>query len=174
MARRKPFYTFIADLYMALEVRGQLRPSYTNESDSGIYSVTEGQRSWKLTQSITIVDTSLPKSLKSSAAIRLFLEIISDLPMNNPLWECLTKDKRQTRIGLAELKQLLILIPVPGTDLYIVNPEKIRRGDPLGILASLYQYALEQYKIDPHWWPTSADVQTLSRARQVIVSQAGV
>lgn len=127
-------------------------------SGSG-YVVDRSATSFRLNQEITIMDRTIYEGL-SLGAIKLVLMIQQDLELNNPLWEHISTNSKG-RAHLAELKRKDIIEQIGLTDMYIVNPAKIRRGHPLVALGALYEYCKKRYEADKHWKITNADVRAL-------------
>jgi hypothetical protein len=101
----------------------------------------------------------------SLLATRLVIDIQKELVMNNPLWKCSYKNNSKTRAALAELKRNNIVERIPNTDLYLVNPIKIRKGTPLAIYGALYTYAERMLKDNPKWKPTNEDIFRLAKPK---------
>lgn len=159
MAQKPPFHVHLADKLLNLMQLGSLsKQNQITPSQAG-YTVGGITRSFRLHQEITIMDRSLYDGL-SIGAIKLVLRIQQELELNNPLWEC-SQPKSDVRRHLAELKRNDIIESIPGTDMYIVNPAKIRRGHPLITLGALYEYCKRQYAADKHWKISNVDIRAL-------------
>jgi len=159
MNKLTPLHTQLADKLLNMMRLGSL--SRQNQVTPGVagYSVGGETRSFRLHQEITIVDRTLYDGL-SIGAIKLVLKIQQELEMNNPLWEC-SNPKSDIRRHLAELKRNDIIEAIPGTDMYIVSPAKIRRGHPLITLGALYEYCKRRYTEDKHWKISNVDIRAL-------------
>jgi hypothetical protein len=114
-----------------------------------------------LDQEIVIMDQSVYTNLPLGA-IHMLIRIQQGLERNNPLWVCTNPNSRE-RSAIAALKQADILEIIAGTDFYIVNPAKIRRGHPLVVLGALYKYCKEQYEADKNWKLTTAAIRALTK-----------
>jgi hypothetical protein len=123
---------------------------------------------FSLNQEIVIVDQTVYDGL-TLGSIKLLIQIQMEMKPNNPLWVCRDKNKSTVRQALAQLKTKDILWTVGGTDMFIVNPEKIRRGRPLAALAALYQYCHAKWKLNKRWRISEDDIRKLTTPDQVMI-----
>jgi hypothetical protein len=154
----------LADKFVSLAARGEhWNPTAVQVNGSGMGYRTESSttRTWMLDQEISIIDITVYDGL-SLGAVKLLIRIQQELERNNPLWECTAPSPRE-RTALAQLKKANIIELIPGTDIYIVNPEKIRRGHPLVVLGALYKYCKDQYDRDKTWKITTAAIRVLTK-----------
>ena len=157
MSRSTPLHHFVADKLISLNEKGTMRNTYSEQANTHTYMQRASGSTFYLPQEIVIVDNSIYDNL-SAAAIKLLIQIQREMQINNPLWQCPSKDKSETRRALAQLKSKEILWQVGLTDMYIVNPEKIRRGKPLAALAALYKYSRDKWLQNKNWRVTEEDI----------------
>lgn len=164
-----PFHYQIADLVMELIEQGSHRKSVQDKLDSGtIIQVENDFRSFQLENEIFISSSDVYEDL-SLSAIKLIIRIQKELRMNNPLWECTDKDKREIRSALAQLKRKRIIYPIGTTTIFIINPAKIRKGRPLSVYGALYQYSKNQYSKNKNWKPSSSDIHKLMAPKELSI-----
>lgn len=164
-----PLHYKIAEKVMELMKEGVYR-KVIHERLSGniIEQEASSNTSFQMTGEIFISSADIYKGLKIDA-IKLVIRIQQELEMNNPLWECTDKDRRQTRSAIAQLKRANILEAIPGTDVYLVNPSKIRKGRPLAIYGAIYEYAKKMWEKDKNWRPTTEDIRRLKSPEKVLL-----
>lgn len=133
-----------------------------------IERIDSSELTFQLTGEIFISSADIYSGLKMNA-IKLVIRIQQELEMNNPLWECTDKHKREVRAALAQLKAADILESIEGTDVFLINPLKIRKGKPLSIYGSIYEYAKRMHEKDPHWKPTTEDIRRLKAPEKVML-----
>ena len=161
MSKAIPLHYQIADEVMELVKQGTHRSSVQERLNNGTIELVSNEiKSFQTTGEIFISSADIYTGL-SLAAMRLVIQIQQELVMNNPLWECTEKNSSKTRGALAQLKKAGIIKPILGTDIYLVNPLKIRKGKPLSVYGSLYEYAKRMYIKDPRWKPTTEDIRRL-------------
>lgn len=164
-----PFHYQVAELVMELMQQGTHRATVQDKLEAGsIVQIETEVRSFQLPGEIFIASADIYTDL-SPAAIKLVIQIQQELKMNNPLWEC-DKTKRETRSALAQLKRKEILYSIDHTNMFIVNPAKIRKGRPLAIYGAMYDYAKKMYSQNPRWYPTTEDIKRLMSPRVLDVS----
>ena len=140
MSKAIPLHYRIAELVMNVVKHGSHRASVQERLTNGtIEQIPIQEKSFQQFGEIFISSADIYDGL-SLTAIKLVIQVQKDLRMNNPLWESTDSSSRR-RGALAELKRKEIITAIPGTDLYIVNPLKIRKGKPLSVYGALYDYA---------------------------------
>ncbi len=143
-----------------LRAKGVHRRSAQDVLQNGQYSAVKSSvPSFTLSQEIVITDQSLFDELSPKAVFQV-IQIMKSLAPNNPLW-VRDKDTAHMRTVLAELRRADILRPLTTDGVYLVNPEKIRKGRPMGVLAALFMYCRDRYNADKHWRLSAMDVRRL-------------
>lgn len=156
-----PFHFTIADKVMNLVAQGTHRSTTVDKLEGGSITQLEVDiKSFQLPGEIFISSSDIYNDL-SATSIKMIIRIQQELTMNNPLWHCPDRNNSRNRAALAELKRKSIIEPIDGTDIFIVNPVKIRKGRPLAIYGALYSYAKRMYLKDKKWMPTTADILRL-------------
>ena len=156
-----PVHFKLSEMLLELMRKGKTRKTTHESIKDGHFQLTSGSNQFFIDQPITILDRNIYDDLPI-AAIKIILLIHKDLEINNPIWECKDNDKRETKAAIVHLKRKEILIPISGTDLYIVNPEKIRRGKSLSGLAAIYDYSKRKYDRDHRWRISAVDIKRLN------------
>lgn len=94
---------------------------------------------YSLRDAVAIIDLSIFDGLQAHS-IKYLLNVIKGMKRNNVFYQVKETTANERR-SIAELKRRDILIPTERTELYIINPFKIRRGKPLStIMASLHYF----------------------------------
>lgn len=169
MGRQIPLHYQIAEKVMDLLEEGTHRQTVQERLENGtIQQFQIEDKSFQLSGEIFISSADIYTDLTLSA-IKLIIQIQQELKMNNPLWECTNKDSPTGRAALALLKRKNILFPITGTDMFIVNPAKIRKGRPLSVYGALYQYSRDRYLRDKNWKITTADIRRLQAPKQTLL-----
>jgi len=164
-----PLHYLIADEVINLLEQGTHRNTYQDRLDNGTIQQAESElKSFVLPGEIFIASSDIYVGL-SAAAIKLIIRIQQELQMNNPLWHCPDHNSGQIRSALAQLKKKGILKLIEGTDIFIVNPAKIRKGRPLSVYGALYSYAKRMYLKDKKWKPTTDDIKKLMSPKELSV-----
>lgn len=170
MSSRIPLHYQIADKVMDLLKEGTHRQTVQDRlQDGSIQQFQIADKSWQLPGEIFISSSDIYSDLTPSA-IKLIIQIQQELEMNNPLWECVDKNIARVRGALALLKRKNILFPIEGTEFFIVNPAKIRKGRPLAVYGALYQYSKKMYEKDKKWKITTVDIRRLEPPKQIALS----
>lgn len=156
-----PAHFRIADKLITLMAKGREGNSTNEYIENGRYKQTKNSgKAFYLNQEIAIIDQTIYDNIDMNA-IKLLIRIQQELKPNNPIWTCEDKDKTQVRLAIAQLRDKDILDNF-GDDIYIVNPEKIRRGKPLATLAALYIYCKKRWLRDKNWRLSNADIKKLN------------
>jgi len=169
MANRIPLHYQIADKVMELVKQGTHRSTVQERLSNGsIELIPVAELSFQAGQEIFISSADIYSNL-SLGAIKLVIRIQQELNMNNPLWECPDKDSARTRGALFQLKKANIIEAIEGTDIFLVNPAKIRKGRPLSVYGALYEYSKRMYLADKKWRPTNNDIKRLKAPDRVML-----
>jgi len=160
--KRIPLHLIMSNKIIRLLNQGSNRTSTQEliENNQLVQKKTD-TKGFQLNGDIFICSRDLYEGL-TPTAVRLVMQIQRELEMNNPLWEYSDKESSHNRKALALLKKKDIISAIPGTDLFIINPAKIRRGRPLTIYAALYKLADKAFAKDKNWMPSSKDIRGLS------------
>ena len=162
----------IADKVMDLMSQGTHGESNSEKfSNHTIVQVKQEGKSFRLGGEIFISSSDVYDGL-SNNAIKLVIQIQRELKMNNPLWEFKDKANPRMRTALAQLKRNDIIEAIKGTNMFIVNPAKLRKGKPLSVYGALYDYARKKYSKDRKWRPTSEDIKRFSSPHHVTLLPA--
>jgi hypothetical protein len=94
-------------------------------------------------------------------------EIHRALKMNNALWDCTRKRTPRIRQALANLKAKGIIEKVPGSNVFVVNPGKICKGNLISISTAMIDYFSKMYLKDSKWKPTSVDIKRLAAPKEL-------
>ena len=168
---RIPFHYIISERVMDLLEQGTHRNTAVDRLENGqITQMEVDVKSFQLSGEIFISSADIYDEL-SPSAIKLIIRIQKELKMNNPLWHCPDKNLRQTRSGLAQLKAKKIIEAVENTDMFLVNPTKIRKGRPLAVYGALYSYAKRMFIADKKWKPTTEDIIRLTSPKELSVGE---
>jgi hypothetical protein len=171
---RIPFHYIISERVMDLLEQGTHRNTAVDRLENGQIIQSEVDvKSFQLSGEIFISSADIYDEL-SPAAIKLIIRIQKELKMNNPLWHCPDKDSGRIRGALAQLKAKKILEPIENTDMFIVNPTKVRKGRPLAVYGALYTYAKRMYLKDKKWKPTTEDIIRLTSPKELSVTEVAV
>lgn len=169
MGRKIPLHYKISEKVMEILKSGTHRRSISDKiSNNMIEQVASENSSFQITGEIFISSADIYNGLGLSA-IKLVIQIQQELEMNNPLWECTDRSKKNIRTGLAQLKRAGIIDPIEGTDMFIVNPAKIRKGRPLAVYGALYEYSKRMWEKDKEWRPTTEDIRRLKAPEKVML-----
>jgi hypothetical protein len=169
-----PFHYIISEKVMSLLEQGTHRNTTVDRLESGNIVQSEiDMKSFQLSGEIFIASADVYEGLTLSA-VKLLIRIQKELKMNNPLWHCADKELSQVRLALAQLKRKEIIESIEDTEMYIVNPTKIRKGRPLSVYGALYTYAKRMYLKDKKWKPTTEDIIRLSSPKELSVGEITV
>lgn len=162
MSKKTPLHLILSEMLLEMMAKGVKRKAVhdnINDNKDTYIKSQSNDKTFALDQEIVITDITIYHELKLNA-IKLLISIQMELKMNNPLWECTTKHLSETRSGISQLVNKNILIPLDN-DIYIVNPEKMRRGRPLTPLIALYAYSKNKFTENKNWKISSADIKRL-------------
>lgn len=167
MSKLTPIHYFLADKIITTLANGMHRSTVQERmNNNSIETLKIHDNSFQLHGEIFISDASIYDGL-TPAAIKLVIRIQKELKMNNPLWECADRSKRELRAALALLKKKDIISPIEGTDMFYVNVTKIRKGKPLSALGALYMLCKKEWEKNKNWRPTTKDIRRLSTLDKV-------
>lgn len=169
MGRKIPLHFKVSEKVMEILKTGANRRSISEKfSGNTIEQVSNDVTTFQMVGEIFISSADIYKGLGLSA-IKLVIQIQQELEMNNPLWECTDRSKKNIRTGLAQLKRAGIIDPIEGTDVFIVNPAKIRKGRPLAVYGALYEYSKRMWEKNKDWHPTTEDIRRLKAPEKVML-----
>ncbi len=169
MRTTTPIHWLLANKMMELIAKGTHRAVYGDQMNNGTYSQHKmASNNFSLNQEIVIVDQTVYHEL-TMGALKMLIQIQMEMKPNNPLWVCKDKGRTTVRQAIAQLKSKDILWSVGNTDMFIVNPEKIRRGRPLASLAALYRYCQLKWEEDKNWRISEEDIRRLTTPDQVMI-----
>lgn len=172
MSHKIPLHYQIADKVMELVKQGTHRKTIQERlSDGAIELIPIQELSFQPGNEIFISSADIYSGL-SIGAIKLVIRIQQELVMNNPLWECTDKNLSRIRSALAQLKKAGIVDPIDGTNLFLINPTKIRKGRPLSVYGALYEYSKRMYEKDKKWKPTNEDIKRLRPPDKILLSMS--
>lgn len=162
-----PLHYLIAEKVINLLEAGTHTNTYHDKLERGeIVQVESDIKSFKLSGEIFISSADIYEDLKL-AAIKLIIRIQQELEMNNPLWHCPDANSGQLKAAMAQLRAKGIIERIADTDMYLINPAKIRKGRPLAIYGALYTYAKRMYKANKNWKPTTEDIKGLVSPKSI-------
>ena len=121
-----------------LKKQATVNPIYSNTfTDNSFERVNTNASSHRIAQPIVIADASLFS--KCTPHEWYLVGIISnELKEYNCLWHCKPEIKKNNtyRVAIKGLVDKKIIIKTETTNIYVVNPLFIRRGDPFAVLAT--------------------------------------
>lgn len=168
---KTPLHLEIAEKVMDLMEAGSQRKTYQDRLEQGtITQVQVPTKSFQLQGEIFISSGDIYDNLPW-AAIKLILQIQQELVMNNPLWQCTDVSTARKRGTLKKLIDREILYKIGETDIFLVNPQKIRKGRPLSVYGALYTYAKRMYHKDKNWKPTTEDIKRLTAPNMLAIEK---
>jgi hypothetical protein len=143
-----PTYVSILDLlYKTSTIKLPVSKSSFN---NGNYSrESTGHESVTLSQDFYVAAAEL-WSMCNSSEWHLVGRISSELKSYNSLWKCpseLKKSNGTAKAAISSLIQKNILIKTETTDIYLVNPIYIRRGDFLAVLNTTASLLMNEAKV---------------------------
>lgn len=169
-----PFHYYLADKAMGILGQGDQRRGYQDAVVDGVIQQVQAKdATFQANQEIFISSSDVYVDL-TLAAIKLVIRIQMELQMNNLFWECPDHSTSQMRGALAQLKKKGIIERIPDTDLFYVNPLKIRKGRPLSCIGAMYMYAKQQYARNKNWKPSSSDIRRLAAPKTLPVIELDV
>lgn len=149
-AKKSPTYHNLTDLYFKLSQMAQESTVYSSTVDNNGYRRTKTEHSSsRIRQPLVMADTSF--LMDCSAQEWLLIRIImNELKEYNCLWECSKDIKKNSknRIAINSLIDKNILQKTETTNIYVVNPFYIRRGDLMGVIATTAKLLDNCSKID--------------------------
>lgn len=130
-----PTYYKSLQLYVyTIGTKGFQRSVTLEETSIASYDKSDtGRKALIIRQELTVVEKGLLKTL-SSKALKLVLDMMDDLYMNNALWH-FEAQTSYDRSALKELRDKGLLIRTEDAHIHYVNPLMIRRGSPASVLA---------------------------------------
>lgn len=149
MAKQSETYFAIVDLFFRLGQMSKAYDQFATQWDGMKYTRDpSGKTTHRVDQDIYISDTALWHHC-TSAEWHLVGRITAELKEYNGLWHCTPELKNSSTIKKA-IKGLIIkqiLIKTETTNIYLVNPFHIRRGDIFGVLATTAKMLMDSSKV---------------------------
>lgn len=148
MMVQSPTYHLLIQLMN--DIKAEMGKSHITEFEGGTYKRTAEGNTVRIRQDIVITDMQLFDKC-TSAMWHVIGHIMKDLKEYNVLWECpvnLKKNNNTTRKAIAALVEMKLLITTEVTNIYIVNPLYLRRGDFHGVLATTANMIREHGRLD--------------------------
>lgn len=149
MKTQSPTYGAILDMLFKLGAIAKYTPVYGNEFNGFRYTRNNtGKMAHRIQQEICIADTSL-WSRCTSAEWHLVGHITAELMEYNALWHCSPELKSSSTVKKA-IRGLItkgIIAKTETTDIYLVNPLYIRRGDMFAVLATTAKMLMDAPKV---------------------------
>lgn len=145
-----PTYVHILDLLFKL--RPQKVPDTGQTMSGGKLNVLSvGTSSDKIIQDLFVSATELWELCNNPHEWFMIARIGNELKYGNALWEASEdlKSKSAKRRILAKLVLKKILIPTETTNIYIVNPFYLRKGDMLRVLYGTAEILADNVKVLP-------------------------
>lgn len=136
---------------------------YSVNTDNGVFERLKTQHTTKrLAQAIVITDTELYKKC-TPAGWHLVGLICSQLKEYNALWVCDKEIKKNSthRRAIKELITNKILIKTETTDIYLVNPLHIRRGEFYTVLSTTARLLEKTLRVLPEHFVNKKPVDKL-------------
>lgn len=150
MAKKSETYNNLTDLYFKLSQMTQESTVYSTTANSNGYQRTKTEHSSsRIRQPLVMADTSF--LMDCSAQEWLLIRIImNELKEYNCLWECNKDIKKNSknRVAINSLIDKNILQKTETTNIYVVNPFYIRRGDLMGVIATTAKLLDNCSKVD--------------------------
>jgi len=148
MTSTKFSYTYLQliDLLFKLKVDRMNDTSQTFTGTSlNVIKIGESDR---VKQEITIANDELYPLCNKNEWF-LLGKIGQELHYGNALWSCPEdiKNNSQNRTALASLKRKRIIISTETTDIYIINPFYLRKGDLLKVLIGTAELLIDKPKV---------------------------
>ena len=169
-----PLHLQLSERVMELLEAGHNRQTYQDILDNGtIKQIQVPTKSFQLQGEIFISSRDIYDNL-STAGWKMVITIQQELVMNNPLWHCKDFAKHRKRGTIGELTRKGIISKVGDTDIFLVNPAKIRKGRPLSVYGALYTYAKRMYLKDKKWKPTTEDIIRLVAPNTLAIEKENI
>lgn len=145
---KSPTYYKSLQLYHAtLAMKGITKAVTLEESTPAQWGKQDtGRRAVHIRQDLTVVEQGLLRSL-SLGALRIAIQMMDELKMNNALWTWEPQHSRDYKI-LKELRERGVLIKTEDAHIHYVNPLLIRRGSAGSVLAQTTRLLEDVSRVD--------------------------
>lgn len=143
---KSPTYYLMLESYLKAVAKGSLQVSHKESADSTSYEQIETIETFKIFQDISIIAQKFMDDLET-AELKMVMKIVNDLKMNNALWYHKPKDSRDYKT-IASLVKRDLLIKTEDSNIFVVNPEFIRRGTIASVLAQTMKHLSTMSKVD--------------------------
>lgn len=169
----KPLHLMLASMIDELIEAGFFIKTAGEGYSNGLISqIQHDHASFYTKGSGIVVDPKIYEGL-DNPAILFLVNIQKEIVPNNPLWHLPVKARNSSvRSILAELKRREILFTISGTDMFVINPIKMRKGKPLSIYGSLFAYSKAKYEKNKRWKATSDDIKRLPVKPMIYIPEA--
>lgn len=135
---RTPTYYKVMESYIQALKQGSMQSSSKEIVTASSYEQIDSMDSFKIYQDVTVVIQGLISTLPTNE-MRMIMQIIDELYMNNALWYHEPKDSRDYKT----LKALIgkhILRKTEDKNIFLVNPYCIRRGTIPSVLSMTMEH----------------------------------
>lgn len=144
-----------SDAFVRALILMQTEQTYQGTASGSIY---ENGRYRKIESDLVVTKTSSEivissvglSKMVSSSAWRIIGHIVAELKQYNALWECSPELKKSSGVKKAinELLHLEIIYKTETTNIYLVNPKFIRRGNYHAVLAATINMLKDVSKVN--------------------------
>ncbi len=134
-----PTQHMLFKLWLKLNGKGLSRPQYHTEIEGNkVKSESTGFNTYNIYSPISILDHGIIGNNYTTMEKGILAEIAYELKNNNCLWICPLewKNNGMRKRAIKKFIEGNILMKTETVNIYVVNPEYIRRGNPFTILAS--------------------------------------
>lgn len=149
MRKLSQTYYNLVDMLFKLGNKSIISPVYNNSFSGNRFElVNSGTKTHRIYEPICIANTKLWE-LCTPAEWHLVGRITTELKDCCVLWECNKELKKNGNVVKA-IKGLIykeILIKTETTDIYVVNPTHLRRGDPFNALSTTADTLKDEVKV---------------------------
>lgn len=149
-SKKSPTYHNLTDLYFKLSQMAKDSSLYSSTIDNSGYRRTKTEHNTsRIRQPLVMADTSFLADCSNQEWL-LIKAIMNELKEYNCLWEC-NKDLKKNsknRIAISSLIDKNILQKTETTNIYVVNPFYIRRGDLMGVITTTAKLLDNCSKVD--------------------------
>ena len=149
MKNHSPTYINLLDYLFKISRESIESPVYGNTLENSTFKrIDSGAKSHKFPQPIVITNYDL-YNICTASEWHLIGRITCELKEYNALWEC-KEDVKKSSTNRASIKGLIkkgILIKTETTNIYLVNPKQIRRGDILAVITTTANMLMGESKV---------------------------
>lgn len=143
-------YINLIDLYFKFSQLIRDNPIYSNRIDNNGYRRDKVQgTSHRIMQPIVMADTAFIEQLTNQEKL-IVMRIMCELKEYNCLWLCTDDIKKNSsnRTAINGLINKNVLQKTETTNIYVVNPFYIRRGDLMGVVTTTAKHLENASKVD--------------------------